>query len=291
MAYSSNNNSLPPTVQSSESLLFVDQREKVDIPEAKIYKSIANAIKQANPGDRIIIKNGTYQEDFEISKNLVLEGEEETQVTVRCTRGLKLRADKIVIRNISVESAAEQCILVAGGGTFVIESCIFFCDVDGIRIKDKSHSVTIRNNRFTQRKQYDQRAKSSAILAALNECQLTELTVESNIISNYHTGIGISTENIKTCNISENDIEHCTLGAISKYNGERNTLHHNIIALVGQKWDANDFNNNACDRSPEGEYDVILDVMRALRKNNNKPMLMSDIGNILAGNPKVQAVR
>jgi hypothetical protein len=117
--------------------------------------------------------------------------------------------------------------------------------------------------------------------------------VESNIISNYHTGIGISTENIKTCNLLENDIGHCTLGAMSKYNGKSNVLHHNIIALIGQKWEdgSNAFSYNACDRSPEGEYDVVLDVMRTLKNNNNKPMLLSYVGNILAGNPKVQAVR
>jgi parallel beta-helix repeat protein len=140
-----NNYKIP--VKASSTTWIVDIR-----PEQGNFTSIQEAINAANPGDTILVHNGTYYENLVINKSLTLIGENRDYTILNGSK-----TDNVIL--IKASSVSVRRFVITGGGGLYYSSGIYvesswgniICDnklIDNIRGISlyRSRNNTIHNN-------------------------------------------------------------------------------------------------------------------------------------------------
>lgn len=152
------------------------------------YQTIQEAINNANNGDAVFVKNGTYYEHIVVNKSIALFGENRSNTTIDANGAndaVLLNANNILISNFTIKNSHIDGRL-------------------GIRVYPGVQNVTIHNNIVTNNAQGGIFSAGSNINITRNlvtdngeryheggiAFYSTGMLVENDIISNY--GIGIS---------------------------------------------------------------------------------------------------
>lgn len=205
------------------------------------YATIQEGINNAQSGDKIIISDGTYNENLTINiENLTLEGKEGGLVNIEGNNsgnGLYISGNNIIVRHINVSKfnyglyfcgsilTLEQCtfeknvnvgVRLANGNS-LINYCMFYENQTGIII-DYGQNI-VKNNSFVNNVKYAMRNISKKL-------QNTEIS--ANSIMDSEVGISIDYSSSEENIIYRNLVHNCDYGIICK--GNRNNIYFNTIS-------------------------------------------------------------
>lgn len=153
---------------------------KITVPvlvgEDAEYKSIQDAVDEADPGDTILVEAGEYEEDLTINKEgLILK----TYADAKVNGNIVITADNVTIDGFTVEDE---------GGSYVI-----------IRI-DGTTGVTIQNNIIIQ----TDKERANPVIGSLDNTGVGDVIIRNN---NLTGAIGLYLNTDATAKISENTID------------------------------------------------------------------------------------
>lgn len=197
-----------PLVKSASNEMYVDVSYKgySDGTAEKPYKTIEQALDNAEDGDTIYIFSGLYQEDFKINKKVVMVGgidEEETIIDTRFDRRymVEITADEVTIEGI----------------TFSDEDGSMSSPI-GALIAIKSDNNRIVGNKFNNTGSYGVYIDPSS-----------SDNLVSNNVMNY-TGRGINIDSSSANDLANNEIRNSTeYGIYMTSSGGNNRLYSNMI--------------------------------------------------------------
>lgn len=104
------------------------------------FSKITDAINEAQSGDTIFIKNGIYEENIELKKDLIIIGEKKEDVIIKSKANTTIFANShlknVLIRNVTIISEAEnkEAIFISASNT-IIQNCIIISASNGIVVR------------------------------------------------------------------------------------------------------------------------------------------------------------
>lgn len=143
--------------------IYVDKSYKEDDADGsseKPYKTIAEALEEADSGDKIYIKNGTYKETFSLKKEIELYGQKRDGVVIQGT--VETTAD-IKIKDLTVSGKSYGII---ASGKITIDNCkIKNSSKIGVDLSESNREASIKNSIISgnQKGIYAQRKRSVSI--------------------------------------------------------------------------------------------------------------------------------
>lgn len=230
-------------IQAKNSTIVVDSAGNGD------YTTIQQAIDQAETGDTIYIKEGTYKENLVINKKINLQGENKENTIIdgqKKDHTLQVGTEKqdisINISELTIKNAGRQgndCIILTNAKNGEIKNNIIAKSErgDGIQL-DQCTDINIESNHIEDNEQ------GSGIFLI----ESTENTIQSNIIEGNNKGIYIyylSKDNL----IQKNTLQENIMHGIHIFNSKNNILYHN---------DFKSNNQNAEDTSTNQWYNSTL---------------------------------
>ena len=130
-------------------MLPLDMLGEQTLAQAKTWtvkkgKNIQDVINKASPGDTIIVKKGTYRENINISKKLMLRGENNPAVGVYGVQdnAITLNANGIVLKGFTATDSL--CVgIYVNSSSNIIADCIVHGNTEyGIRINSNNNTIT-----------------------------------------------------------------------------------------------------------------------------------------------------
>jgi parallel beta-helix repeat protein len=112
------------------------------------YPSIQEAINNADNGDTILVKNGTYHESIIVNKTVSIIGESKETTIVNASGfydGISITADNVTVRELTVRNAAFRGIRIKSSRCYISNSNIIENN-EGIFLDGREPEVTVRNN-------------------------------------------------------------------------------------------------------------------------------------------------
>ncbi len=201
--------------------------KQIEVCKTCTIKTIKEAIKIAESGDEIFIKEGVYKErNLIINKELILIGEKGTiidgenigSVFIFQTNNFKIKNLKIV--NIGMSYTVEYCaIKVIKAENFTIEDCILENVFFGILI-EKSKKGIIRNNVISGVRKSEASSGNGIHIWDGNEM---------DVYNNQLTGLrdGIYFEFVKNSNVYKNTSHNNIRYGLHFMFSNNNIYHHN----------------------------------------------------------------
>jgi nitrous oxidase accessory protein len=202
------------------------------------YQTIQEAINNANEGERIYVRAGTYGEHIDLNKSLTLEGESNENTILNVQRGVLfdfgiwIIASNVVIRNfrITSDSTFGRVLLCADGRNNVVSSNVIRDNVlinndDSIVTVDSSNNQVLNNTVINV-------PRRGACIACLGESDYN--VISNNTVIGGWTGIvldGPSSMNYVSCNIVKNQIPESgdVSGALSVSHASNNVFVGNTV--------------------------------------------------------------
>ena len=165
------------------------------------YSTIQRAINAANPGDIVLVKNGTYHEHIVINKTITLVGENPSDTiidgdAVHYTPIMMINESDVIVQNLTIRNTNSTV------------------DTYGILVSN-AENVSLFNMTVTE-------AYRGIVLNNAEYCQVSE----SQISNNYAYGITL----LPTCqydNFTDDNIVSNPIGAWLALSCTNNTLFHN----------------------------------------------------------------
>jgi nitrous oxidase accessory protein len=105
------------------------------------YPTIESAITNANDGDTIFVKEGTYVENPVISKSVSLVGEDRDTTVIDVTAGLKVERDNVTITGLTIYDGWQGIAISAN-----------YCNISGNKITNCQYGIVLlssENNSIT----------------------------------------------------------------------------------------------------------------------------------------------
>ncbi len=230
-------------------------------------ESIQTAVDNANAGDTIIVRAGTYTGSINVYKRLTVQSENGAgSVIVRASEGnvFEVIADHVNITGFTIEDASFSCgVLLFGVNDCDISNNIVSGNYQGIYLSKSSRNTIFNNNAFSNEnngiyleesngnKITDNDASNNVnyngiVLDASNSNEISNNSANSN---NYQ-GIGLwsSSENIMANNMAKNNgecgiyIEESNSNKITG-NDASNNVNYNGIVLNASN--SNEISNNS----------------------------------------------
>ncbi len=202
-------------------------------------KNIQSTINKADPGDRIIVKSGTYKENIDISKKLSL---------------------------IGLNSGKGRPVVDAGGRSSAITISIEGVQVVGFEVKNsgrlwKDAGIKILSNKSSVRDNYVSNNEYGIVLDGVSNCLVLNNTLCSN-------DVGIALYNSESYTISDNSACNNTFGGVLLSKCKNGTIKGNNASsnkwagiILGESTDNTVTNNIARFNENEGIW--------LLRSSNN----------------------
>ncbi|MBP2144932.1 parallel beta-helix repeat protein [Methanofollis sp. W23] len=152
----------------------------VDIDGGGDYTTIQEAVLSANPGDTVLVRDGTYTENIDVGKRLTLVSEHgATAVTVKAvnTRDdvIAVNADNVTIEGFALTGATNEGVglLLDGVRDCRAADIVASSNYQGIVLKD-AENVTIRNSSANKN------AQNGMSLNATRNSAITGCTISEN---------------------------------------------------------------------------------------------------------------
>ena len=127
----------------------MDMLGEQTLVQAKIWtvkrgKSIQDVINRARPGDSIIVKKGIYRENINISKKLILRGENNPIVGVYGVQdnAITLNADGIALKGFTATHSLCAGICVNSSNNTIADCLVYGNAEHGIRINSDNNAIT-----------------------------------------------------------------------------------------------------------------------------------------------------
>ncbi len=211
------------------------------------FNTIQDAIDSPNctSGDRIIVYQGTYNENVVINKSIDLFGEDKENTIIDGGNGpdVLITAENVDISSFTIkDSSAENspCIQVNADNCKIIDNIIKSCEI-GVFVND-SNFVTIAYNSITDndegiffssssrcinnRIEHNNIYSNSRNAIYMNDTCNYNVISNNNIYSNGHNGIFLQ-NHCNRNNISENSIYSNTITGIRIDNCSSNVIYEN----------------------------------------------------------------
>lgn len=172
-----------PASTSQPPTRVVDQSGKGE------YRTISDAVKAAQPGDRILVRPGTYRESIEIRKPIEVVGDgNRDQIILQATGGdaILCRVEGAKVANLTLRQAQPRSnsALVFYGGRLVVENCDCSNSTGmGFRVASET-DLTVRRSRIHDCKDY------GIFLSTGAKATL----VDNDIVNNRGSGVTIMTD-------------------------------------------------------------------------------------------------
>lgn len=203
---------VPMSSDVSGGIIVVDQNGGGD------YEIIQNAVDEAEPGDKLIIRGGVYQEEVSIDKSLRIEGEslnavitapsgiavdilerdvKITNLTIRDSNlGVRIKANRTEINDCYISNCSRGVFLYQTDGTELID-CSIDGGTEGILSQDDSRTF-IQNVSINSTLENNLRSVGS-IDAHVKNCSFSK--------AGYHPAYLSRSEGVKVtnCTFSENE--------------------------------------------------------------------------------------
>jgi parallel beta-helix repeat protein len=152
-------------------------------------ESIQGAIDNANAGDTIIVRDGTYTENITVYKRLTIQSENGVDSTIVHAAGshiFNITADHVSITGFTIEEASKKCgIRISGATNCNISNNIVSCNHQGIYLSKSNRNTIFNNNAFSNE-------NNGIYLKDSNDNRITDNNASNNV--NYH-GISINSAN------------------------------------------------------------------------------------------------
>jgi nitrous oxidase accessory protein len=192
------------------------------------YPTIESAITNANDGDTIFVKKGTYVENPVINKSVSLVGEERDTTVIDVTAGLKVERDNVTITGLTIYDGWQGIAISAN-----------YCNISGNKITNATYGIVLvnsKNNSIT-----GNMLQSIGLSAAIQLSYSNNNLVNNNYIDSCTEGIQLragSSNNTVTGNmiIDCRDVAIRLLGEYSPprwYDPSDNTIMGNNISNSG----------------------------------------------------------
>jgi len=237
------------------------------------YATIQAAVNGAGPGDTIIVKPGTYNENIIINKiglkDLELKsasGNAADTIIANSTGNHVISVsygDNLTIKGFTISGAGIENagINMVGSHHCTIENNIFSNDALGVQLRSNSNYNTIHNNIFV---------KDTAAGRAINIEGSGYNKISGNTVSNQRYGIYISKSDWNE--ISSNTVSQNSDGGIVISSSKDNTLEKNILSL-------NDGLGINCADSPNSKL-----ISNTVSNGSNGINLVFSPGSTISGN-------
>lgn len=181
--------------------------------------SIQQAIIDSNPGDIIIVHDGTYNENIIINKNLTLRGSNREAVIID-GEGLPgnvvtISANNVTFERFTVKNSNYQGIRIIGNNTSINDCIITNTDI-GILCTTKTHDNIINNT--ICRDNNESTTKTGIYIDSLSYN-----TIISNVTCLYNSGWGIRLNSANLSTVSDTILNHNGDG-VNVYYSSNNTI-------------------------------------------------------------------
>ena len=192
------------------------------------YPTIESAITNANDGDTILVKKGTYVENPVINKSVSLVGEERDTTIIDVTAGLKVERDNVTITGLTIYDGWQGITISAN-----------YCNISGNKITNAQYGIVLlssENNSIT-----GNILQSIGPSAAIQLSYSNNNLLKSNYIDSCTEGIQLRAGSSNNM-VIENTITNCQYVAVrllGEYSPPRwycpngNTIIRNIISNSG----------------------------------------------------------
>ena len=135
---------------TSNSTFIVNRGKYVPIRVPDDYPTIQEAINAADPNDKIIVKNGTYNENIVLNKTVSLIGESRQETIIDGKKGkvIEITANNVYLENFTIKNGNIGVHLSNSNGTIIKHVNVTKCET-GIYI-DKSYNSSLKNNQLNE---------------------------------------------------------------------------------------------------------------------------------------------
>ena len=156
------------------------------------YPTIESAITNANDGDTIFVKKGTYVENPVINKSISLVGEDRDATVIDVTAGLKVEKDNVTITGLTIFDGYEGISISAN-----------YCNIIRNKITDAQHGIVLHSSENN--------------------------SISVNIFKSIGLGAAIELWYSNNNLVNNNYIDSCTEGIQLRSGSSDNTVKENII--------------------------------------------------------------
>ena len=120
------------------------------------FHNITTALNHALKGETILVHNGFYDENLNITKAITLIGENNTETIINSRNGrdtITISADKVTILNFTIQNATKQqsiAINIQSNNNLIFQN-YFYNEEQSIQVKHSTNTI-IKNNIFGNKK-------------------------------------------------------------------------------------------------------------------------------------------
>ncbi|NIQ08005.1 MAG: DUF1565 domain-containing protein, partial [Candidatus Korarchaeota archaeon] len=113
------------------------------------YLTIQEAINNADEGDTVFVRNGTYYESVVVNKTISLIGESREATIIDASGsdyGISITADNVTVRGFTVQGAHWWGIWIKSSGCRISDNNVVASTHEGIYLDGREPEVVVREN-------------------------------------------------------------------------------------------------------------------------------------------------